>query len=132
MKIKKYSGKFVSYIQNSQFGMYYLPARYQYVILRNYFEKFNKIFILPQVEPVFSKTQIRLRSIIKSLKHNDNLILMSVYNLPNNKKLRIKILDNLKKKKINVHFLFENLVATSNLEFKNIETFFKFNSFLEK
>ena len=99
MKIKKYSGKFVSYIQNSQFGMYYLPARYQYVILRNYFEKFNKIFILPQVEPVFSKTQIRLRSIIKSLKHNDNLILMSVYNLPNNKKLRIKILDNLKKKK---------------------------------
>tara|TARA_A100001011_G_C14308729_1_gene844468 strand:- start:879 stop:1280 length:402 start_codon:yes stop_codon:yes gene_type:complete len=127
-----YEGKFVSYIQNSQFGMYYLPARFQYVILRDYFNKFNKPYIIPQVEPVFSKTQIRLRSIIKSLKPYDNLILISVYNLSKEKKLRDKIIESIIKKKIVVHFLFEGIVTKSKKDFNKINTFFRFNSFLEK
>lgn len=132
MKNKSYKGKFVSYIQNSQFGMYYLPARFQYVILRDYFDKFNKPYIIPQVEPVFSKTQIRLRSIIKSLKAEDNLILLSVYNLSSDKKLRDQLIQSIIKKKIIVHFLFEGIVTNSKKDFNKISTFFRFNSFLEK
>ena len=62
MKLLK--NNFISYIQNKKFGIYYLPARYQYVILRDYYKRFNQIFILPQGEPVFSSKNIKLRSLI--------------------------------------------------------------------
>ena len=72
----KFHLKTVSYIVNKPFGRYYIPARYQYVILRDYFKNNNTLFSLPQGEPAFSKTSIRLRTIIKNLNRNDSLILL--------------------------------------------------------
>ena len=92
---------FITYIQNKKFGDYYLPARYQYVILRDYYKKFNKSFILPQGEPVFTKTAIRLRTIIAKMKSQDSLILLSVHMLPDDREIRLKILKQLAKKKLN-------------------------------
>ncbi len=60
--VNKY--KFFNYIQNSPFGNYYIPARFQYIILRDYFNKFKRLFSLPQGEPVFSKTSIKVLPII--------------------------------------------------------------------
>ena len=108
---KKKISNFISYTLNKKFGDYYLPARYQYVILRDYYKKFDKSFILPQGEPVFTKTAIRLRSIIKKMKNYDSLILLSAYMLPDDGEIRLKILKLLSKKKIQLHCIFENIIA---------------------
>ena len=97
--MKSYKNSFISYVQNKPFGDYYIPARFQYVILRDYFSKFNKLFALPQGEPVFSKTSIRLRTIVNNLKNFDNLILLSIYVLPENRVLREEMIKTLIKKK---------------------------------
>jgi len=127
--MKSYKKNFVSYIQNKPFGSYYLPARFQYVILRDYFSKFKKLFSLPQGEPVFSKTSIRLRTIVNSLERYDNLILLSIHVLPDNRVLREKMIQNLLKKKIKTHFIFENKIADSKESYKNILRDYKLYKF---
>ena len=116
MNSSKKINNFITYIQNKKFGDYYLPARYQYVILRDYYKKFNKSFILPQGEPVFTKTAIRLRTIIAKMKSQDSLILLSAHMLPDDREIRMKILKQLAKKKIKLHCIFENMVARNKNE----------------
>jgi sporadic carbohydrate cluster protein (TIGR04323 family) len=126
---KKKISNFISYIQNKKFGDYYLPARYQYVILRDYYKKFDKSFILPQGEPVFTKTAIRLRSIIKKMKNYDSLILLSAYMLPDDGEIRLKILKLLSKKKIELHCIFENIIAKNQNELRAINDLIKLSKF---
>ena len=120
---------FITYIQNKKFGDYYLPARYQYVILRDYYKKFNKSFILPQGEPVFTKTAIRLRTIIAKMKSQDSLILLSVHMLPDDREIRLKILKQLAKKKIKLHCIFENMVARNKNELKALNDLIELEKF---
>jgi sporadic carbohydrate cluster protein (TIGR04323 family) len=127
LQIKK---RYFTYIVNKKFGDYYLPTRFQYVILRDYYQKINANFILPQGEPIFSNTKIRLRTIIKNLKFNEGLILLSIYQLPENKEIRESLLKQLIKKKIELHFIFEGLIIKNKKEFKKINTIFKLNKFI--
>ena len=126
---KKKISNFISYTLNKKFGDYYLPARYQYVILRDYYKKFDKSFILPQGEPVFTKTAIRLRSIIKKMKNYDSLILLSAYMLPDDGEIRLKILKLLSKKKIQLHCIFENIIAKNKNELRAINDLIKLSKF---
>lgn len=122
--------KYFSYIMNRKFGDYYLPTRYQYVILRDYYQKINEDFILPQGEPVFSSTKIRLRTLVKNLKAKEGLILLSIYQLPEKKEIRDNLIKELIKKKIELHFIFEGLIVKNVGEFQKIKDILKFNKFV--
>ena len=123
--MNSYKKNFVSYVQNKQFGNYYIPPRFQYIILRDYFNKFKKIFSLSHGEPVFSKTSIGLRTVVNNLEKYDNLILLSIYVLPDNRAIREKMIKNLLKKKIKTHFIFENKIADSKENYNNILSDYK-------
>jgi len=114
---------------NKSFGDYYLPTRFQYVILRDYFKKINVVFNMPQGEPVFTKTNIRLRSLISDLKPNSVLILLSMYMLPENKMIRNEIILQMIKKKIELHLIFEKTVINKRKDFRKINDIFKLNKF---
>ena len=124
-KVKKY----FTYVQNKRFGDYYIPARFQYIILRDYYKKIKQNFILPQGEPVFTKTGIRLRTIIDNLRLNDGLVLLSIYMLPEDSIIRKGIFKKLLNKKIETHFVFENIIAKNSTDFIKINTFYKLNKF---
>ena len=124
--------KYISYIQNKPFGGYYVPARFQYVILRDYFNKLKKLFSLPQGEPVFSKTSIRLRTIINDLREFDNLIILSMFVLPEDRDIREEIINKLIKKKIKTHFVFEGIVASTKNNYSNVLKNYKLNKFINK
>ena len=130
--MKSYKNSFISYVQNKPFGDYYIPARFQYVILRDYFSKFNKLFALPQGEPVFSKTSIRLRTIVNNLKNFDNLILLSIYVLPENRVLREEMIKTLIKKKIKTHFIFENIIANNKTSYNSVLMNYKLSKLVIK
>ena len=76
--MKSLKTNFVSYVQNKKFGNYYLPTRFQYVILRDYYNKYNQIFNLPDGEPIFTNTNIRLRSLIEELNSKNSLVVLSI------------------------------------------------------
>ena len=103
--IKKYLG----YVQNKKFGPYYIPARYQNILLKNY-AFLKKLFHLPQGEPYFSKSNIRLRTMINQINKDEAIICLSIYMLPRDKKLYSKIIDQVILKKTEIHFLFEEII----------------------
>jgi sporadic carbohydrate cluster protein (TIGR04323 family) len=106
MKLTKKEKDCICYVQSKNFGPYYLPVRYQYLIQRDYISKIDKSFILPQGEPVFSKTSIRLRSLVSKMRNNNILILISVFMLPDNNQTRINLLKLIIKKKKKIQFIF--------------------------
>lgn len=111
MRLIRENPNYICYVKSKKFGPYYLPVRYQYLIQRDYLSKINKKFSLPQGEAVFSKTSIRLRTIIDNMQKNDVLILISLFMLPEDYETRTRLLKNVIKKKIKVHCIFENIVA---------------------
>ena len=125
--VNKY--KFFNYIQNSSFGNYYVPARFQYVILKDYYKKINQDFILPQGEAYFSKKKIRLNTLINELKKYDNLILISMFMFPQVKKDRLILFKKLIDKKVKVHLIFENLIIQNKSDYSKIENIFKLQKF---
>ncbi len=132
MKSSNKKLKFASYIHNKKFGNYYLPARFQYVILRDYFAKKKMEFTLPQGEVIFTNKSIRLIDIIEKLDEKANLVLLSIYLIPDENKLRVKIFEKLMKKKIKTHFIFENLVASNVKEYSNISNLIKLKKIIYK
>ena len=128
--MKSHKKNFISYIQNKPFGNYYVPARFQYVILRDYISKHNSLFSLPQGEPVFSKTSIRLRTIVNNLNFFDNLILLSIHVLPDDRILREKMINYLIEKNVKTHFIFENTIANSKVSYNNVLKNYKLNKLI--
>jgi sporadic carbohydrate cluster protein (TIGR04323 family) len=118
-----------SYVTNKRFGPYYLPVRFQNKLLRQYCEEKNKIFSLSTGEITFGDSYIQLRSLIKDLKKNEGLVFISTYVLPKDTQFRNEIINYLSKKKIECHFIFENLICKSNNDFKQINNFFKLRNF---
>jgi len=129
--MKLLNNNFVSYIQNKRFGIYYLPVRYQYVILRDYYNKNNQIFNLPQGEPVFTNNSIQLRSLINKINTRNELIFLSIYILPINLKTRNELINILIKKKIKTHFIFENIVAKNKKDYNGINDIIKLNKLIK-
>ena len=68
---------------------------FQNKLLKQYCEEKNLNFALPQGEIVFSQNFIQLRSLIKKLKSNEGIVMMSIYMLPDLiKKLEKKLCRN--------------------------------------
>ena len=130
--MKSLKNNFISYIQNKKFGIYYLPTRYQYVILRDYYKKYNQLFTLPQGEPVFANKNIKLRSLIEKITSDNELVFLSIYVLPSNLKSRNEIIKTLIYKKVKTHFIFENLVAKNKKQYSYVSNIMKLNQFLNK
>ena len=115
------------YVQNNKFGPYCLPVAFQNKLLKQYCEEKNKIFALPQGEIIFSNNHIQLRSLIKKLKHNEGILMMSIFMLPKLKGDRNKIFLSLIKRKIECHFLIENLVAKSKEDYEKVDNIINLN-----
>lgn len=113
------------YVTVREFDGVNLPITVQHNLMRAYSENINAIYKLAQTELVVSNSSFVLFSILRRLKKNGNLIMCSIFMLPDNKKKRIKILNYVNNKKIKLHFVFENFVV------KNEKTFFEVEQLLE-
>ena len=129
MKLSLKKNLLKSYVTNKRFGPYYVPVRFQNKLLRQYCEEKNKIFSLSTGEITFGDSYIQLRSLIKDIKKNEGLVFISTYVLPKDTLFRNEIVNYLSKKKIECHFIFENLICKSKNDFKKINNFFKLRNF---
>jgi sporadic carbohydrate cluster protein (TIGR04323 family) len=129
MKLSLKKNLLKSYVTNKKFGPYYLPVRFQNKLLRQYCEEKNKIFSLSTGEITFGDSYIQLRSLIKGIKKNEGLVFISAYVLPKDIRFRNQIINQISKKKIECHFIFENLILKSIDDYKKINSFFKLRNF---
>ena len=129
MKLSLKKNLLKSYVTNKRFGPYYLPVRFQNKLLRQYCEEKNKIFSLSTGEITFGDSYIQLRSLIRDIKKNEGIVFISAYVLPKDAQFRNEIINHLSKKKIECHFIFENVICKSQNDFKKINNFFKLREF---
>ena len=117
------------YVKNKSLGPYSLPVKYQNQILKNYCEENNKIYSLPQAEPVFSVNFIQLKSLILDLEPEQGVVMISIFMLPASRNIRETIYKIILKKKTQVHFVFENIVISKKETFLEVENNFKYLEF---
>lgn len=129
MKLSLKKNLLKSYVTNKKFGPYYLPVRFQNKLLRQYCEEKSKIFSLSTGEITFGDSYIQLRSLIKGIKKNEGLVFISAYALPKDIGFRNQIINYISKKRIECHFIFENLILKSINDYKKINSFFKLRNF---
>ena len=118
-----------TYVTNKRFGPYYLPVRFQNKLLKQYCEERNKIFSLSTGEITFGDSYIQLRSLIKNMKKKEGLVFISAFILPKDTKFRNEIINYISKKKIECHFIFENLILKSKNDYRKVNSFFKLRNF---
>jgi hypothetical protein len=104
-------------------------VRFQNKLLKQYCEEKNKIFSLSTGEITFGDSYIQLRSLIKGIKKNEGLVFISAYVLPKDIGFRNQIINQISKKKIECHFIFENLILKYIDDYKKINSFFKLRNF---
>jgi len=114
---KKYRG----YIFSRSFNGERLPQSVQNLVIREFCNKNNFIFLLSKAEYTMENSYSILKYSLEELKKISGMIFYSIMMLPNDKKLRNFIYQRFIKLNKNLYFALENKKISSSKDINNIE-----------
>jgi len=112
----KKNNTFVGYVTPNIFNGMKIPLTLQHKSISDHVNSLNGVYKLSQTELIIENNYTTLFSIINNLKKNSNIIMCSLFMLPENLNLRSIILKKIIEKKINLFFVFEKFI----INYKNI------------
>ena len=112
----KKNNTFVGYVTPNIFNGMKIPLTLQHKSISEHVNSLNGVYKLSQTELIIENNYTTLFSIINNLKKNSNIIMCSLFMLPENLNLRSIILKKIIEKKINLFFVFEKFI----INYKNI------------
>lgn len=105
-----------------------VPLTLQHRAINDHVNLLKGIYKLSQTESIIKEAYTTFFSILNNSKNYSNIIMCSLFMLPNNLKLRNEILKIIKKKKINLYFVFEKFTLNHH-NVNDLKLFLKlFNS----
>ena len=115
--------KLLTYTLPRKFKDINIPINIQSCYLRDYAQKKDLIYVLPQTEVIKKDCYFILNSLISNNSHMNNLICMtSIFMLPYSNMIYLKkLLDQDKSQKLEWHFPFESIVCSSKGVIKILE-----------
>jgi sporadic carbohydrate cluster protein (TIGR04323 family) len=116
--------KLKGYIFSRPFLGERVPQHVQNIVIRDYCTKNKITFLMSATEYAINDTFYILSELIDNLKNYDGIIFYSLFQLPVEIKKRQKIYNSVLKKKKQLHFVVENLLAKKKEDFINIEKIF--------
>ena len=119
MKIKKVRG----YIFCRSFMGERAPQHVQNIVIRDYCKKNQLSYLLSATEYAMENSYLMLEKVLVELKSKkiDGIVAYSLFQLPENKKLRDKVYKKILKLKKEIHFCVEGLKIKSKKDIKKIE-----------
>ena len=106
--------KIIGYVTSQPFGGFCMPVPSQNSCLREYANKKNFVYQIPQLEHKYINCYMQLYTTINIAKRYDSIVMYSYEMLPINDKLH-DLINLAFKKKIVFHFVLENsTIATKN------------------
>ena len=125
---------FVGYVTPNEFNGMKIPLTLQHRAINEYVSSLKGVYKLSQTELVIKDAFTTLFSILELSNPKSNIVMCSLFMLPENNNFREEFLKKIKKKKINLHFVFEkfnlNSQNMSELElFLNLFKVVKINHF---
>ena len=120
------------YIFSKEFQNERAPQNIQNLVLRDYCKKNNYNFILSSTEYIFAENALVLSSLISDLKKIDGIIFYSIFQLPENQKLREKIIKKVISKKKQMHFVLESFILKDKIDINYLDTIWKLKTSLKQ
>ena len=117
MKKKKLRG----YIFSRSFMNERAPQHVQNIVIRDYCEKNNFLYLLSSVEYVMQSCHLMLQQTLNEIKSIDGIVAYSLFQLPENKQQRLKIYKKILDLKKEIHFSVENLKIVKKKDIEKIE-----------
>ena len=115
---------FVGYVTPNIFNGMKVPLTLQHRAINDQVNSLKGVYKLSQTELIIKEAYATLFSILNNSKNYSNIIMCSLFMLPDNLKLRNEILNIIIKKKINLYFVFEKFILNhSNIN--DLELFLK-------
>lgn len=97
------------------------PQHVQNIVIRDYCKKNNLLYLLSSTEYVMKNCYLMLEQVLDELKSIDGVVAYSLFQLPEDKKLRLKVYKKILKLKKEIHFSVEGLKITSKKDVEKIE-----------
>ena len=117
MKLKKVRG----YIFSRSFMGERAPQHVQNIVIRDYCKKNNLLYLLSSTEYAMKNCHLMLEQVLEELKSIDGVVAYSLFQLPEDQKLRSKVYKKILKLKKVMHFSVENLKICTQQDVKKIE-----------
>ena len=117
MKLKKVRG----YIFSRSFMGERAPQHVQNIVIRDYCIRNNLSYLLSSTEYASEKSHLMLEQVLNELKSIDGIVAYSLFQLPEDKKLRLEIYNKILDLKKQMHFSVEGLKITSQEDVEKIE-----------
>ena len=118
MKSKRVRG----YIFSRAFMGERAPQHVQNIVIRDYCEKNNLFYLLSSVEYAMENCHLMLQQVLNEIKSIDGIVVYSLFQLPKNEKLRLKIYKKVLNNKKEMHFSVEGLKIKSKKDIEKLES----------
>ena len=118
------------YVSSSSINNNFIPQKLQNLLIRDFCSNNSLSLNLSSIE--YSKSVLILKSLLKELRYIDGIVFFSIYQLPKNEKLRLKIYNQTIKNKKTLYFALENKSVIKKIDFQNIEDIFRINNVLNE
>ena len=128
MKKKKLRG----YIFSRSFMNERAPQHVQNIVIRDYCEKNNFLYLLSSVEYVMQSCHLMLQQTLNEIKSIDGIVAYSLFQLPENKQQRLKVYKKILDLKKEIHFSVEGLKISNQDDVKKIENIWEIKQALPK
>ena len=113
--------KLRGYIFSRSFMGERAPQHVQNIVIRNYCEKNDYIYLLSSVEYKMKNSYLMLEQIMKDLKNVSGIVAYSMFQLPEKDRLRNSIYKRIISQKKEIHFSVEELKIATKEDCRKIE-----------
>lgn len=111
--------KLYGYVTSKKFGKFLMPVPFQNIILNNYALKNSLLYYLPSTELVIRNCHLSLFSTIQKMEKKTNLGMCSILMMPMDKKKISYLFNQIERKNIQIHFIYEKKIIKNQNEFIN-------------
>ena len=112
--------KFRGYISSRECLGTFFPQRVQNIVIRDFCNINNLDYLLSSAEYSMNNSYFVFKEIIKSIKNIDGIVAFSIFQLPEDLKNRIKLLNLVINKKKHIFFALERILVKKKNDFKRV------------
>lgn len=112
--------KFRGYISSRKCLGTFFPQRVQNIVIRDFCNINNLDYLLSSAEYSMNNSYFVFKEIIKSIKNIDGIVAFSIFQLPEDLKNRIKLLNLVINKKKHIFFALERISVKKKNDFKRV------------
>jgi sporadic carbohydrate cluster protein (TIGR04323 family) len=112
--------KFRGYISSRECLGTFFPQRVQNIVIRDFCNINNLDYLLSSAEYSMNNSYFVFKEIIKSIKNIDGIVAFSIFQLPEDLKNRIKLLNLVINKKKHIFFALERISVKKKNDFKRV------------